>query len=118
MTLDFRKNRINILSSASDERHSAGTRVNPPLGEAWPFCHHADRNLIKITATLTVPASVRGIQSRNNFNRGLGPLSPWMATRSSLQGKVKDELHKKVCAGQITLIEAQQIISRDWTKAK
>jgi hypothetical protein len=32
--------------------------------------------------------------------------------------KVEDELHKKVCAGQITLIEAQQIISRDWTKAK
>ena len=32
--------------------------------------------------------------------------------------KVEDELHKKVCAGQITLIEAQQIIARDWTKAK
>jgi hypothetical protein len=32
--------------------------------------------------------------------------------------KVEDELHKKVCAGQITLIEAQQITSRDWTKAK
>jgi hypothetical protein len=32
--------------------------------------------------------------------------------------KVEDELHKKVCAGQITLSEAQQIISRDWTKAK
>jgi hypothetical protein len=32
--------------------------------------------------------------------------------------KVEDELHKKVCSGQMTLAEAQRIISTDWTKAK
>jgi hypothetical protein len=32
--------------------------------------------------------------------------------------KVENELHRKVCAGQMTLQEAQRIISTDWTKAK
>jgi hypothetical protein len=32
--------------------------------------------------------------------------------------KVEDELHMKVCSGQMSLQEAQTIISTDWTKAK
>jgi hypothetical protein len=82
---------------------------------------HALPQVITRTMHLTFPLisihlsfyTVRG--GHPNDPRNLWPEFPHSPNPKD---KVEDELHKKVCAGQITLLEAQQIISRDWTKAK
>ena len=50
-----------------------------------------------------------------NDPRNLWPEAPHSP---NAKDKVEDELHKKVCSGQMTLAEAQRIISTDWTKAQ
>lgn len=50
-----------------------------------------------------------------NDPRNLWPESPHSPNSKDA---VEDELHRKVCAGEMTLVDAQHIISTDWTKAK
>jgi len=50
-----------------------------------------------------------------NDPRNLWPEAPHSP---NAKDRVEDELHQKVYSGQMTLLEAQRIISTDWTKAK
>jgi len=56
-----------------------------------------------------------GLGGHPNDPRNLWPEFPHSP---NAKDKVEDELHQKVCNGQMTLMEAQRIISTDWTKAK
>jgi len=58
-----------------------------------------------------IPLSLGG---HPNDPRNLWPEAP---PSPNGKDKVEDELHKKVCSGQMTLQEAQRIISTDWWNA-
>src|SRR5262245_49336983 len=68
------------------------------------FCRHSDRNPIKKDhRALTVPAPVRGIQSRNNFNRTKNGAFVW-ATRPNWNWKRSKNWKTKSSLGWLQTI--------------
>lgn len=105
---------------------------------ASDVCPHANTAAIRPPASYTSKLKVEQIKQygyadtqASNYEEdhllslelGGDPISPqnlWPEFGSSPneKDKVENLLHARVCAGQITLVEAQREITSDWTKIK